>query len=182
MRWRLLLLVVLAALFAALQYRLWFGEGGDLAVAALRDQVRLQTRDNAGLQQRNDALAAEVEDLKSGEEAVEERARSELGMIKPGETFYRVVEAPAVTNRSPSLTAPAGEAGVVDVPAEVAYSGDAPVTGASIAEAPASDARSGDGPVDAGPTGGLSAGDVSTNNTATGTPDSDAPHSGDPQP
>ena len=49
-------------------------------------------RDNAGLRQRNDALAAEVQDLKSGEAAVEERARSELGMIKPGETFYRVVE------------------------------------------------------------------------------------------
>ena len=44
------------------------------------------------LQYRNDALAAEVEDLKSGEAAVEERARNELGMIKPGETFYRVVE------------------------------------------------------------------------------------------
>jgi cell division protein FtsB len=54
--------------------------------------VQQQARDNAGLQQRNDALAAEVEDLKSGEAAVEERARNELGMIKPGETFYRVVE------------------------------------------------------------------------------------------
>jgi cell division protein FtsB len=55
-------------------------------------QVLRQAHDNAGLRQRNDALAAEVEDLKSGEAAVEERARSELGMIKPGETFYRVVE------------------------------------------------------------------------------------------
>lgn len=92
MRWTRLLLVVLAALLALLQYRLWFGQSGRHAVAALDQQVLKQTRQNEGLQQRNDALAAEVEDLKSGEAAVEERARSELGMIKPGETFYRVVE------------------------------------------------------------------------------------------
>jgi cell division protein FtsB len=92
MRWLQLLLVVLVALLAFLQYRLWFGEGGRRSVAALEQQVRQQTRENEGLQQRNAALAAEVEDLKSGETAVEERARSELGMIKPGETFYRVVE------------------------------------------------------------------------------------------
>ena len=61
-------------------------------MTALQNQVAHQKRDNEGLQQRNDALAAEVEDLKSGEAAVEERARSELGMIKPGEKFYRVVE------------------------------------------------------------------------------------------
>ena len=87
-----ILLVLLLALLAWLQYRLWFGNGGEREVAALHAQVRAQARDNAGLKQRNDALAAEVEDLKSGEAAVEERARSELGMIKPGETFYRVVE------------------------------------------------------------------------------------------
>jgi cell division protein FtsB len=87
-----ILLVLLLALLAWLQYRLWFGSGGEREVAALHAQVRTQARDNAGLEQRNDALAAEVEDLKSGEAAVEERARSELGMIKPGETFYRVVE------------------------------------------------------------------------------------------
>jgi cell division protein FtsB len=87
-----ILLVLLLALLAWLQYRLWFGSGGEREVAALHAQVRTQARDNAGLKQRNDAQAAEVEDLKSGEAAVEERARSELGMIKPGETFYRVVE------------------------------------------------------------------------------------------
>ena len=89
MRWVLLGLVLL---LAWLQYRLWFGSGGSREVAALQQQVQRQARDNAGLKQRNDALAAEVEDLKSGEAAIEERARSELGMIKPGETFYRVVE------------------------------------------------------------------------------------------
>ena len=86
------LILLLVALLAWLQYRLWFGSGGNREVAALQQQVQQQTRDNAGLKQRNEALAAEVEDLKSGEAAVEERARSELGMIKPGETFYRVVE------------------------------------------------------------------------------------------
>jgi len=86
------LVLLLIALLAWLQYRLWFGSGGSREVAALQQQVQQQAHDNAGLKQRNEALAAEVEDLKSGEAAVEERARSELGMIKPGETFYRVVE------------------------------------------------------------------------------------------
>ena len=92
MRSLAILLALLLALLAWLQYRLWFGEGGERQVAALQAQVQQQARDNAGLKQRNEALAAEVEDLKSGEAAAEERARSELGMIKPGETFYRVVD------------------------------------------------------------------------------------------
>lgn len=91
-RWLSVLLVLLVAMLAFLQYRLWLGEGGRGSVAVLAERVDQQARENEGLQQRNDALAAEVEDLKSGEAAVEERARSELGMIKPGETFYRVVE------------------------------------------------------------------------------------------
>ncbi|MFD0740428.1 cell division protein FtsB [Lysobacter koreensis] len=100
------LLVVLLVTFALLQYRLWLGEGGSRSVATLQEQVQQQSRENAGLKQRNDALAAEVEDLKSGEAAVEERARSELGMIKPGETFYRVVEADGGST-APDANAPA---------------------------------------------------------------------------
>ena len=96
MRGLRIVLLLLLVLLGWLQYRLWFGNGGQREVAQLEAQVTRQARDNAGLQQRNDALAAEVEDLKSGEAAVEERARNELGMIKPGETFYRVVE-PRVT-------------------------------------------------------------------------------------
>ncbi|TWI08253.1 cell division protein FtsB [Aerolutibacter ruishenii] len=92
MRWIRVLLVALVALLVFLQMRLWFGEGGSRSVADLQQKVEAQARENGGLKQRNDALAAEVEDLKSGEAAVEDRARSELGMIKPGETFYRVVE------------------------------------------------------------------------------------------
>lgn len=92
MRWLRVLLVVLVGLLALLQLRLWTGEGGRRSVSVLERGVQDQSRENVGLQQRNAALAAEVEDLKTGEAAVEERARSELGMILPGETFYRVVE------------------------------------------------------------------------------------------
>ena len=92
MRWTAALVLLLVAILVMLQLRLWSGEGGRPSVEALEDQVLEQRRENEGLQQRNDALAAEVEDLKSGEAAVEERARSELGMIRPGETFYRVIE------------------------------------------------------------------------------------------
>ena len=100
--WRWLLLV-LALLLAWLQYRFWFGPGNSGEVMMLEAQVENQKRDNAGLQQRNDALAAEVKDLKEGEAAIEERARSELGMIKPGEKFYRVVEdAPVPPPRAPT--------------------------------------------------------------------------------
>ncbi|MCR6685314.1 cell division protein FtsB [Pseudoxanthomonas sp.] len=92
LRWVLLGLVLL---LGWLQYRLWFGIGSAGEVAALESQVEHQRRENGGLQERNAALVAEVRDLKEGVAAVEERARSELGMIKPGEVFYRVVEDPA---------------------------------------------------------------------------------------
>lgn len=91
----LLIALVLLALLGWLQYRLWFGVGGQREVDALAAQVEKQKADNAELQQRNDALAAEVRDLKeptSGGAAIEERARDEFGLIKPGETFYRVVD------------------------------------------------------------------------------------------
>jgi len=89
-RWWPLLALVL--LLAGLQAKLWWGEGSWSAARELRQKVGQQRIENEKLKQRNDALSAEVEDLKSGEAAVEERARSELGMIKPGETFSRVVE------------------------------------------------------------------------------------------
>ena len=101
--WRWLLLV-LAVLLVWLQYRFWFGPGNSGEVMVLEAQVESQRRDNEGLQQRNDALAAEVKDLKEGEAAIEERARSELGMIRPGEKFYRVVEnAPVAAPRAPGV-------------------------------------------------------------------------------
>jgi cell division protein FtsB len=88
----LIALLAFALLLVGLQAKLWWGDGGWREAQQLRATVAEQKAENARLQQRNDALAAEVEDLKSGEAAVEERARSELGMVKPGETFYRVVE------------------------------------------------------------------------------------------
>ncbi|MEO8365186.1 MAG: cell division protein FtsB [Pseudoxanthomonas sp.] len=92
MRRLLLPMLLLALVLGWLQYRLWFGEGSWGEVNGLQNHVAQQKHENHGLQERNNELAAEVEDLKSGEAAVEERARSELGMIKPGEKFYRVVE------------------------------------------------------------------------------------------
>lgn len=108
MRTLRIVMLVLVVLLAWLQYRLWLGNGGAGEVAQLQQQVQRQARDNAGLKQRNERLAAEVVDLKSGEAAVEERARNELGMIKPGETFYRVVdsEAPKAQDAEPSADAP----------------------------------------------------------------------------
>ncbi len=88
-----LLALVLLVLLVLLQMKLWNGEGSWTAEQELKVQVEEQRSENAKLKERNAALAAEVEDLKSGEAAVEERARAELGMVKPGETFYRVVEA-----------------------------------------------------------------------------------------
>jgi len=87
-----LLALLLLVLIVWLQYKLWQGEGSWTAEQELKVQVEEQRSANAKLKERNAALEAEVADLKSGETAVEERARSELGMVKPGETFYRVVE------------------------------------------------------------------------------------------
>jgi cell division protein FtsB len=102
-------LVLLVLMLGWLQYRYWFGAGGQREVAGLRGAVEAQARDNVGLRERNDALAAEVEDLKSGEAAVEERARSELGMIRPGETFYRVVDPDAGAEEAAGAGVPAGD-------------------------------------------------------------------------
>jgi len=91
-----LLALLLVGLLVALQLRFWAGTSGWAEVESLRGSVQAQREENERLRLRNDALFAEVEDLRAGEDAVEERARSELGMIRPGEVFYRVVEdAPA---------------------------------------------------------------------------------------
>ena len=86
-----ILIAILLLLLLALQFKLWFGEGGVSDISALRDRVEAQEAENAVLQARNDALRAEVEDLQNRLEAVEERARNELGLIREGEDFYQVV-------------------------------------------------------------------------------------------
>jgi cell division protein FtsB len=87
-----LLSLVLVVLVAALQWPLWAGKGGWLRVWELGRAVEAQRNTNQGLRVRNAALEAEVRDLKTGYDAIEERARSELGMIKQDEVFYQVVE------------------------------------------------------------------------------------------
>jgi cell division protein FtsB len=87
---RVLVAAVLVALIG-LQYRLWVGEGSLAEVRTLQQEIALQKEELAGLKARNRALQAEVRDLKDGLEAIEERARAELGMIKEGETFYQII-------------------------------------------------------------------------------------------
>ncbi len=83
--------IALATLLLALQYPLWIGKGSWLRVWELDRNLTQQREQNVRLKARNDALDAEVKDLKQGLEAVEERARFELGMIKKDEIFYQVV-------------------------------------------------------------------------------------------
>ncbi len=87
-----LLTALLLLLLVSLQYKLWLGEGGLRELWTLREAVARQAAENARLAARNQALAAEVQDLRDGQAAIEERARSTLGMIREGETFYRIVE------------------------------------------------------------------------------------------
>jgi cell division protein FtsB len=86
-----ILAFTLAAFILLLQYPLWLGKGGWLRVWSLERQVQEQKQANAALSRRNGALEAEVRDLKQGFEAIEERARYELGMIKQDEVFFQVV-------------------------------------------------------------------------------------------
>ena len=89
MRWIKLILV---ALILLLQYPLWLGKGGWLKVWDLDHQVEAQKQTNQQTQARNAVLDAEVRDLKQGTEAIEERARSELGMVKRDEIFFQIVD------------------------------------------------------------------------------------------
>jgi cell division protein FtsB len=91
MRWLIPGLIVLLGL---LQFRLWIGDGSLEELHALRAQIANYRTELDGLKARNLALAAEVQDLKDGLEAIEDRARSELGMIQRGEVFLQVIEKP----------------------------------------------------------------------------------------
>lgn len=79
-------------LLVLLQYRLWVGNGSMTEVHHLEDQISQTQQENHDLKERNLSLAAEVMDLKQGQDAIEERARSEMGMIKYDETFYQIVD------------------------------------------------------------------------------------------
>jgi cell division protein FtsB len=96
-----ILAAALAVVLILLQYRIWISDDGLRGVDRLQRAVAAQQKLNATLTERNSRLAAEVQDLKSGTAAIEELARSDLGMIGPNETFYQVVEpAPAATSLS----------------------------------------------------------------------------------
>jgi cell division protein FtsB len=86
------LTLIFVILIALLQYPLWLGKGSWLRVWDLSRQLATQQEKNSALKARNETLDAEVRDLKSGRAAIEERARSELGMIKQDEVFYQVLD------------------------------------------------------------------------------------------
>lgn len=102
MRWPT---IILAVLLILLQYPLWFGKGGWWHVQAEREQLKSLREANQKLEQRNANTEAEVRDLKSGYEAIEERARFELGLVKPGEVFVQVPDGSIVTPTQSSAAA-----------------------------------------------------------------------------
>jgi cell division protein FtsB len=106
-----LIILGLAALLLFIQYPLWLGKGGWLRVWDLDNQVTAAQKKNEELRARNAKLSSEVRDLKEGTEAVEERARYELGMIKEGEVFVQILEANAKPPVAPvpAATPPATE-------------------------------------------------------------------------
>lgn len=89
MKWLLSLLTVL---FLLLQYKLWVGDGGVPDVIHLQHEIENQLIYKQQLDERNAALAAEVKDLKQGLDAIEERARSEMGMVRKDEQFYQILQ------------------------------------------------------------------------------------------
>ena len=95
--------IVLAALIVLLQYPLWLGKGGWLRVWEVDRQVKVQKEANATLRVRNDVLDAEVRDLKQGYDAIEERARYELGMVKQDEIFFHVLDKTQVLRPAPPV-------------------------------------------------------------------------------
>ena len=103
LRW---LILILAGLIAALQYPLWLGKGSWLKAWEVDQELTKQKQENIRLKARNSSLEAEVKDLKTGYGAIEERARSELGMVKQDEIFFQVMEEakPVIT---PPASAPA---------------------------------------------------------------------------
>lgn len=96
-----LLKVFLLVLLVALQYRLWFGKNSLPEYWHLQEDVARQEQTNQKLRQRNQVLIADIDDLREGEVALEERARNELGLIKQDETFFRLIPNKKSTNYEP---------------------------------------------------------------------------------
>lgn len=100
-----LLSAAIVVVLVLLQYRLWLGEGGMREVRRLQVEIQAQRNENQQLKERNRTLAAEVLDLKKGTVAIEERARTDLGMVGKGETFYQVVPPSASVAPEPAKPA-----------------------------------------------------------------------------
>lgn len=138
---RLSLQILAAALIAVLvflHYLLWIDEGGMRQTRALRIAIQVQKDDNAALSERNKGLDAEVKDLKNGLMAIEERARAEMGLIRPDETFYRLLEQPLPQPVAPLIPHKAAPPGKSATPAQkppVAVKPLAPATKPSPAPA-----------------------------------------------
>jgi cell division protein FtsB len=96
------LAAALVIVLVLLQYRLWLGDGGMREVHRLRAEIEVQRDQNRELKERNRTLTAEVQDLKKGTVAIEERARTDLGMVGRGETFYQVVTPNAAVQPAPA--------------------------------------------------------------------------------
>ncbi|RTE87118.1 MULTISPECIES: cell division protein FtsB [Gammaproteobacteria] len=86
-----ILTLVMVLIVLALQYRVWFGEYGARDIRELKQEVLRQQEANATVAQRNQLMYADIEDLRNAHEAVEERARNELGLIRENETFFRMI-------------------------------------------------------------------------------------------
>ena len=86
------LFLIFAVFISVLQFQLWIGDNSVRTLNSIKDEVSLQKSINLALEERNKKLEIEIVDLKTGVEAIEERARSELGMIEKGETFFLIVE------------------------------------------------------------------------------------------
>jgi len=108
-----LVTVVLIILLVLIQYPLWWGHGGWLSVHQLQDQLAQQLKQNDDEKTRNDRIAGEVQDLQNGTDAVEERARYEMGMVKDGEVFVQFVSPNQPLPATPNVMSNTSTRGVV---------------------------------------------------------------------
>ena len=116
-----ILIALIVIIILALQAKLWFGDGSVRTIVGLRQAVGAQESENDHLKKRNDQLAAEVKNLKEGTDAIEERARNDLGMIGRNETFFQVADQPEARAKpataNPATAAPSATAATVSSPA-----------------------------------------------------------------
>ncbi len=87
-----LILIILVVAVVLLQYRLWFAEGGLIQIFRLKGDIREQKAKNDDILEQNASLVEDIDSLKKGGDVIEDRARSDLGMVKRGEVFYQVVK------------------------------------------------------------------------------------------